>query len=406
MFTILRLRIFFMRVLISILFLIIVPTLATAQTSFDASGPNGGSIIVGTDTRACDGSIAGAMRYNSSESCVEFCSGSEWVCPRVCDSPNEPLWVTASGTIDVVNENIGVYAQLDATDEVGSPNFQKVSGASWLSVSSTGVVTGKAIGGTGSFPITVRATDCQGNIADRSFDVEVSAWSGPAGCTNPGDLCPDGTYYLGLTPDGEVDFFLTQARAGGFPFNDGSNDLLNPPIQGCSPDNGLEDDCRTGESNTNELVAMDSASTAGFQNHNAALACYCLGETHANAPDGSVPPECSSNPVGTNSLEGHGYDDWYLPAIAELDTIFVNTVSPEDTDNPAWQDGVTSSGGGASVPNTGPLSGLFSSNNIQSSSDSQPGNQFDVWGLNFGTGSYLFSGISRRAGRHTWCVRK
>ena len=38
---------------------------AHAQTSLNAGGANGGSVIVGFDSRTCDSSIEGAVRYHS-----------------------------------------------------------------------------------------------------------------------------------------------------------------------------------------------------------------------------------------------------------------------------------------------------------------------------------------------------
>lgn len=56
---------------------------AHAQTSFDASGVNGGSIIPGADSRLCVPALAGAIRFNSTTSCVEYCDGiNAWVCPN------------------------------------------------------------------------------------------------------------------------------------------------------------------------------------------------------------------------------------------------------------------------------------------------------------------------------------
>lgn len=56
-----------------------------AQTSFDASGVNGGSIIPGADSRACVPALAGAIRFHSTTSCVEYCDGvNTWVCPNGC----------------------------------------------------------------------------------------------------------------------------------------------------------------------------------------------------------------------------------------------------------------------------------------------------------------------------------
>lgn len=40
-----------------------------------------GSITLGYDSRTCDGSLEGAIRYNSSTSCAEYCDGAAWTCP-------------------------------------------------------------------------------------------------------------------------------------------------------------------------------------------------------------------------------------------------------------------------------------------------------------------------------------
>ena len=72
---------------ISVLFTYLIAALtgtANAQSSLDTRGSipfPGGSIIPGYDSRACDGSIEGAIRYNSATSCAEFCNGTAWTCP-------------------------------------------------------------------------------------------------------------------------------------------------------------------------------------------------------------------------------------------------------------------------------------------------------------------------------------
>ncbi|MBN9889378.1 DUF1566 domain-containing protein [Salipiger abyssi] len=66
---------------IFILSLFVIPNAAQAQTSADFSGVGGGSIRVGADTDTCDSSKEGAIRYNSSSSCAEYCDGNDWTCP-------------------------------------------------------------------------------------------------------------------------------------------------------------------------------------------------------------------------------------------------------------------------------------------------------------------------------------
>lgn len=63
-------------------------TAAKAQkTSADFSA--GGSVIVGNDTRTCDGTLEGAMRYNSGS--MEVCDGTAWAAPGgasgLCTAP-------------------------------------------------------------------------------------------------------------------------------------------------------------------------------------------------------------------------------------------------------------------------------------------------------------------------------
>lgn len=89
-----------------------------AQTSIDArgSGGSGGSIIPGYDSRACTGTIAGAIRYSSASSCVEFCNGSSWRCPS---------WPTSSCNISVTS---GLLARYSFDESSGAVAHESVSG--------------------------------------------------------------------------------------------------------------------------------------------------------------------------------------------------------------------------------------------------------------------------------------
>jgi len=180
------------------------------------------------------------------------------------------------------------------------------------------------------------------------------------GCPNIGDICDDGSFFAGTTPDDGVSrMYVTSADLPGtYSFNDGTNNHLDSTLGNCNA-GSTNPECRTGESNTNTLVSIDSATTtAGIEPHNAALACFCLGESHASAPDSSIPPVCVGDPVGSNTVDGHGYDDWYLPSLAEMDDVYVNLVSPSDPDNPTYADGA--GGGGAIGALDGPQAATFS----------------------------------------------
>ncbi len=47
---------------------------ASAQVSSDF----GGAVVVGASTTTCDGTVEGAIRYNSTTPAIEFCDGSSW----------------------------------------------------------------------------------------------------------------------------------------------------------------------------------------------------------------------------------------------------------------------------------------------------------------------------------------
>jgi len=390
--------------------------------------------LTGSDTAPGDACTAGEEKQarlvadadGDERGVVLVCDGSNWVAelptftgacsddvPIVYDADTgglacgvpdtiDPIWVTPAGTIATTDVNLAISEVVAASDERGTPTYQKVSGASWLSVATNGTISGKAPAAGGTYSVAVRATDGAGNTADRSFDIVVNSGAGPSGCENPGDICADYMIYVGKSPDGDVDYFTTQANlAGSYAFNDQTTNWLDSTIGNCS---NVESACRTGESNTNALMLADSATTTGgIDPHNAALACYCLGEAHENAPDGLVPSECSGDPVGTNGENGYGYDDWYLPSIAELDVMYLNLVSPGDADNPTFQDGVGSGEGASDAANDGPAAGSFGTGILWSSSEM---NAVNGWPISFHNGQYYIINTNKRYRYGARCVRK
>ena len=113
------------------------------------------------------------------------------------------------------------------------------------------------------------------------------------GCSNIGDLCPDGSYYAGLSPDGNIRMYVTSAAHEG---TDSWNDGVAWFTQ------TSQTSTTTGASNTTTLLTTDSNSNAGgTQPHDAAA--YCDG------------------------LSAHTHTDWYLPAKDELNLLW-NSGSP------------------------------------------------------------------------------
>ncbi|WP_336421631.1 LamG-like jellyroll fold domain-containing protein [Roseovarius sp. D22-M7] len=98
-------------------------------------------------------------------------------------------------------------------------------------------------------------------------------------CGSPGDLCGDGSYYVGPSPDGNAPMFATSvAHESTQSWNNDTTNWFRTYFN----------DNNDGQSNTNSLA---TASDIGAP-YNAATYCY--------------------------NLSAHGYDDWYLPAQEEL----------------------------------------------------------------------------------------
>lgn len=117
------------------------------------------------------------------------------------------------------------------------------------------------------------------------------AVSSCAGSPSIGTVCPDGTVYAGISPDGGRPMFTTPTDAGLMPYNNGNvAGWISLPLS-----------YTTGLANTNTLIITDSdSSVAGVQPHIAAQFCA--------------------------DYTGYGKTDWYLPAFDELTVLCTNRV--------------------------------------------------------------------------------
>lgn len=118
-------------------------------------------------------------------------------------------------------------------------------------------------------------------------------YEGPAGCATIGAVCADGTVYAGRTPDGNIPLMTTAADAPGtYTWNNGSAppaaDVMPGNTCGGEPTFGWHQSCFTGQRNTALLTDLTTAQAPY------AAAAYC------------------------EQLSAHGYDDWYLPGLAEM----------------------------------------------------------------------------------------
>ena len=100
----------------------------------------------------------------------------------------------------------------------------------------------------------------------------------------PGDYCADGSWYAGLSPDGQVPMYVAAADAGSFAFS--TTEIVQSRVQSGQPTSFLG--TRFGRENTAYLARTASA-------HPAIEACV--------------------------QSTDHGHGDWYLPSKEELSQI-------------------------------------------------------------------------------------
>lgn len=139
--------------------------------------------------------------------------------------------------------------------------------------------------------------------------------SSPTNCSNIGDTCDDGSIYAGLSPDGNVAMYTTPADApGSYTWNDGSSNWVDTAMENCvSYSPGAQASCRTGEANAALLVGLSGSGTPAPYD----AAEYCDG------------------------LSAHGYSDWYLPALDELNVLYENLVDQNGDNTPGGPLGST-----------------------------------------------------------------
>jgi hypothetical protein len=108
----------------------------------------------------------------------------------VISAPPEPVWTTDS-TLTTAQINSAYSTTVTATN---TDSYSKVSGDSWLSVSSSGTVSGTAPSSVGTASITVRATGSGGSV-DRAFSVPIDGPAPSWNTSSPLTSVAISTYY-------------------------------------------------------------------------------------------------------------------------------------------------------------------------------------------------------------------
>lgn len=121
---------------IFVIFFFLKPSYGFAQTGFNSSGVNGGSVRVGEDLRACDSSLAGAMRYDTGSSSIQICKNNAPTEPSGCNSVGD---VCSDGTLYAFSRNYGsgnekVY--VTDTNQSAATQWKTTTGVDDISVDS------------------------------------------------------------------------------------------------------------------------------------------------------------------------------------------------------------------------------------------------------------------------------
>lgn len=191
--------------------------------------------------------------------------------------------------------------QYDTTDQ----RFEYCNGKSWVAMDTTCSVGNGGAGCTGGVAGTMRYNGTNNTYEYCEGDTWVCVGEK---CSAPtiGNACSDGTVYAGLSPDGNKKMFTTRCDLG-MTWNGSSctGTRSSPPWNNGNAANFVTtntNSVNTGATNTAIIISLDSDSgTGGTQPHQAAQACA--------------------------DLVLNGYDDWYLPARAELDVLYTNRVA-------------------------------------------------------------------------------
>lgn len=179
---------------------------------------------------------------------------------------------------------------------------------------------------------------------------------GPVDCATPGTVCPDGSVYVGCAAPHYDPLFTTRCDAG------------QTYSGSCS---GTRSTLPWNDGNATGTVAT----SAGYTNGKTNTINLSTGGTDqdSNSNTGGVQPHQAAQYCADLTI--HGRDDWYLPAMSEMDVLYANNVA---------------------IAN-------FISNQFWSSSDSSAGTN-QAYYLDFSTG--YVTDTFKNGSKYIRCIRK
>ena len=259
------------------------------------------SLQIGTTASACSSSLAGMIQWTGTG--FKGCDGTNWV---TIGGSNTPAAFSFT-------DQTGVYANATISSNAVSlsgftGSVPATCGAGCIAIARNGVwggtsasfVSGDTIAiqltSSSSLNTAATATVTVGGTTSGTWTVTTMAADPCSGSPSVGTMCANGSIYAGLTPDGNVKMYVTPCDAG-MVWNGSSctgtrttmkwsySYEMNPGTTSTT----------TGTANTNTLYGLNGNSDGPFE---AAVYCY--------------------------NLVANGKSDWYLPALSELNTVFIN----------------------------------------------------------------------------------
>lgn len=285
----------------------------TGQVAINTNTPTtpltvSGIMRLGSGISACTPGLAGTVRFKSTAPrCVELCSSGTWsciyaeACTEIAATANFAYAVNAAVNTIIESAIAQPSGITGCTVDVrvigdGNPQYRTCADSACATVLQTWTSAVTPI--TGGEWIQLRLTSSPSGGVIRNALLIIggghSTWRvlSADNCANPdpapGSICPDGTVYIGRSPDGNAKMYTTCGSYGNT-FNGVSCIGSSTSIRfssGQTIATGITNP-NTGESNTTALAALSNADAP----YTAAVTC--------------------------NNLVESGQSDWYLPALNE-----------------------------------------------------------------------------------------